>query len=194
MSCLRLSLSPAEGPRRALSHSGPQLPPQQRGVRTPDWGGFQGGSWRRSPPTLPATCTRTHLDGKCDVRIGAEASTPVTGAVVEAAACKDSHGVGRAGQGHALGAPSVLPGMALGLQAGQANGPPRGRSPPLGPWVRGAALPSWHPSCCPLAPGPALGHSPTLMAQPRSTASFPASENKHSVRQAGALSLHPLIR
>ena len=100
-------------------------------------GRFQGGSWRRSPPTLPAMCTRTHLDGKCDVRIGAEASTPVTGAVVEAAACKDSHGVGRAGQGHAPGAPSILPGMALGLQAGQANRPPQGRSPPLGPWVGG---------------------------------------------------------
>ena len=36
------------------------------------------------------------------------------------------------------------------------------------------------------APGPAPGHSPTLMAQPRSTASFPAFENKHRLRQAGA--------
>lgn len=137
VSRLHLSLSPAEGPRRALSHSGPRLPPRQRGVRTPDWGGFQGGSWRRSPPTLPAMCTWTHLDGKCDVRVGAEAPAPVAGAVVEAAACEDSHGVGRAGQGHAPGAPSVLPGTALGLQAGQANGPPWGRSPPLGPWVGG---------------------------------------------------------
>lgn len=53
--------------------------------RTPNWG-WRGdpreGSWRRVP-----TCSRAHLDGQCDVRIGAEAPAPVTGAVVEASTC-----------------------------------------------------------------------------------------------------------
>lgn len=39
------------------------------------------------------------------------------------------------------GMPQVPPpssqGQLWGLQAGQANGPPRGRSPPPGPWVGG---------------------------------------------------------
>ena len=149
--------------------------------------GFQGGSWRRSPSPPPVTCTRTYLDGKCDVRVGAEAPAPVAGAVVEAAACEDSHGVGRAGQGHAPGAPHPCPPR-------DSSGPPGwpGKQTPPGQVTApgalgwGAALPSWHPSCLHQAPGPAPGHSPTLMAQPRSTASFPAFENKHRLRQAGA--------
>ena len=149
-------------------------------------GGVQGGSWRRSPSPPPVTSARTHLDGKCNVRVGAEAPSPVAGAVVEAAACEDSRGVGRAGQGHAPGAPSILPGTALGLQAGQANGPPRGRSPPPGPWVGGQLCHHGIRAAATRPQAQPPGHSPTLMAQPRSTASFPAFENKHRLRQAGA--------
>ena len=80
----------------------------------------------------------------------------------------------------------VLPGTALGLQAVPANRPPppgAGQHPGALGW--GAALPSGHPSCRQQAPA-RPGHSPTLMAQPRSTASLPAFGNKHRLRQAGA--------
>lgn len=54
-------------------------------MRTPNWGGVgdsREGSRRRAP-----TRSGAHLDGECDVGIGAEAPAPVAGAVMEAATC-----------------------------------------------------------------------------------------------------------
>lgn len=71
--------------------------------RTPNWGqrgDSREGSWRRVP-----ICSRAHLDGQCDVRIGAEAPAPVTGAVVEAATC----GEGRRDEVRARHHPQLYP-------------------------------------------------------------------------------------
>ena len=135
---------------------------------------------------------------------------------MEAAACEDSHAVGRAGQGRASGAPYPRPPRDSSGPAGwSCSGQGRARACPRCPpppsfqgqlWASrlfrqidpppgagqhpgalgwGAALPSGHLSCRQQALA-RPGHSPTLMAQPRSTASLPAFENKHRLRQAGA--------
>ena len=95
--------------------------------------------------------------------------------------------VGRAGQGRASGAPHPRPPRDSsgppGCSGKQTPPPGAGQHPGALGW--GAALPSGHPSCRQQAPA-RPGHSPTLMAQPRSTASLPAFGNKHRLRQAGA--------
>lgn len=200
MSYLGLGPSPAEGPGRAPAPSGPQLPSLQCGVSTPDWG-IPG----RLSEATPPTCSRAHLDGERDVCVGAEAPAPVAGAVVEAAACEDSRGVARARlkaqtpPSHLpprAPLPAQLPGMAPGSRL------PKSADPAWAchhPWVRrqlchrGHPCPQWHQSCCPQDPGQATGHSPMLIAQPRSTASFPAFGNKHRMRGAGGQFLHLLI-
>lgn len=72
-----LGPSPTEGLGEAPSPPEPQQPSLSHGVRPPNWG-FQGGSG-------------AYLDGKRDVRVGAEAPTPVAGAMVEAATCQERH-------------------------------------------------------------------------------------------------------